>query len=484
MARTKQQQHAITTALNPDNHLIKIKAVAGAGKTFTLVELAKEYNPAKGLYLAYNKAIAEEANEKFEDTNVKCMTIHSLAYSSVVRQYGFKVGYFSVRNVEPSSLPYMQKKAVVDALEGFCLSNYLDSHAYCEDHQINEDTSDLVAEHLDKMSNGEIYCGHSFYLKYYHACLLTGSIEPPEVDLLLVDEAGDISALTLDVFNLIKADTKIAVGDPMQNIYSFNQTINAFEELEGKGVSADLTQSFRVSEPIACRIEGFVKKHLDTDFSFIGKEYLSPPEITTKAYISRNNSGLLEEMFRLMSENVLFHTTRKIGHILEAPLVLANLGNGEAITEYKYKHVEKLRKEYEATADMQTKSIQRYVMERITEDEELETAYNVLMRHGPGLLNQLTKYATECKKHPCGLTLTTAHSSKGLEFHEVEIAPDLNEKVDETLIRIKKEKLAYWKGSEAAIGKLNEELRLYYVACSRAMVSLLNAKHLPSGIVY
>ena len=79
MSRTQQQQEAITLALDPTNHLIKIQACAGAGKTHTLIELVKELKPTTGLYLAYNKAIATEATAKFKGTNVKDALDASLA---------------------------------------------------------------------------------------------------------------------------------------------------------------------------------------------------------------------------------------------------------------------------------------------------------------------------------------------------------------------------------------------------------------------
>jgi len=486
MSRTKQQQAVVDAALDPDIHLIKVKATAGSGKTFTLVELAKELQPETGLYLAYNKAIAEEATQKFAGTNIKCSTIHSLAYSSVVRQYGLKVGFFGIRNVQPSSTPYRQKMEVVNTLEDFFLSGYTDVQEYFTDAGTSDYIEDMCLDHLNLMTTGAIQCSHSFYLKLFHIYMAMGEIETPEVDLLLVDEAGDITALTLDIFRLIKAEKKIAVGDPMQNIYSFNKTINAFDELHGEGVDIELTESFRVSDVIASRIEGFVHNNLDNTFKFQGRHYPINTPITTKAYIARNNSGLLEEMFRLQEEAVPFHTTRKIDIILELPLVLANLGSGSPITEYKYKHIEKMRSDWEKSKMLQTKykSVGSYVRFLSPEDEELIRAFQVVMAHGPREINNLVKYAKECAKTPCNLTLTTAHSSKGLEFSSVEIAPDLNEKIADTIYKIKKENLAWNEDtSETIIASLQEEFRLYYVSCSRSMVELKNAIFLPQGII-
>ena len=132
------------------------------------------------------------------------------------------------------------------------------------------------------MSDGTTVCPHDFYLKLYHVLMANGSIQIPNVDMLLVDECGDINRLTLAIFEMINAKKKIAVGDPMQNIYSFNETINAFTELQGKGKEILLDHSFTVSSKIAFAVEDFVQRHLDDNFSFIGNMYTNGiPELET-----------------------------------------------------------------------------------------------------------------------------------------------------------------------------------------------------------
>jgi len=65
MSLTKQQQDAIDTVKNEP--LTLIKAVAGSGKTFTLIQMVEQLKPKTGLYIAYNKSIAE-ANLDLDDT--------------------------------------------------------------------------------------------------------------------------------------------------------------------------------------------------------------------------------------------------------------------------------------------------------------------------------------------------------------------------------------------------------------------------------
>ena len=483
MALTPEQQSVIDTLSRPDVNLVLTPACAGSGKTHTLVELANQLNPKSGIYLAYNKAIAEEAGQKFKDTNIKCLTVHSLAYSAVVRQYGLKVGYFGPRDVITENISYADKKAIVDAVESFLVSPSSDPVDFlCRTYSDNSLVEDAL-EHLNLMANGEISCNHNFYLKMYQSLIATKAIPAPETDLLLLDEAGDLNPVTLELFRLINAPKKIAVGDSKQNIYGFNGTINGFTEMADEGVTVALTQSFRVAAPIASKIEKFICKHVDPSFIFTGRDYPEGSDVETTAYIARNNTGLVEEMFHLMDQGKGFSTTRKIDQILELPLILANLSNGKPIEGYKYKHLENLRKAWERSKTLQAKgTINSYIRNAMHDDDEIRRGFDAVMKHGPKELNTLTKYVKECSKKTWPLTLTTAHSSKGLEFDAVIIAPDLVYSTDKAIAEI--EEITGRKGSESKVIKLEEELLLAYVACSRAKVSLKGATFLEGRVIY
>lgn len=84
---TEEQLNALTMAL--DGKSFKVVAYAGAGKTTTL-KLIGERLRGRGLYLAFNKAIAQEAQQKFP-RHVECRTFHSLAYRHVPRDITAKL---------------------------------------------------------------------------------------------------------------------------------------------------------------------------------------------------------------------------------------------------------------------------------------------------------------------------------------------------------------------------------------------------------
>lgn len=70
------------------------------------------------------------------------------------------------------------------------------------------------------------------------------------------------------------------------------------------------------------------------------------------------------------------------------------------------------------------------------------------------------------------MLLLTAHSSKGLEFDQVVLAPDMNASIDAAKAQVLEDPETVLSAQD------RESLNLYYVACTRALVKLTNANHL------
>ncbi|HDQ6876676.1 TPA: DNA helicase, partial [Escherichia coli O166:H28] len=77
------EQYAI---INWQGQQLVVNAFSGTGKTSTLVQFARARPDSRMLYLAYNRAIRDEAERKFP-FNVECRTSHQLAYARVGRHY-------------------------------------------------------------------------------------------------------------------------------------------------------------------------------------------------------------------------------------------------------------------------------------------------------------------------------------------------------------------------------------------------------------
>src|SRR4029453_13983778 len=85
---THEQQAAIE-AFAGDGQII-LEAGAGAGKTSTLKMLAAIKPRHSGVFFAFNKAVATEAQASFP-RNVHCATAHSFAFRAVGRQFAHRL---------------------------------------------------------------------------------------------------------------------------------------------------------------------------------------------------------------------------------------------------------------------------------------------------------------------------------------------------------------------------------------------------------
>ena len=83
MEPTKEQLDAVKLFQTGEN--LKISAFAGAGKTSTLKMISRSREQS-GLYLAFNKKIADEAKAGFPG-HVECRTTHSVAFRAVKERF-------------------------------------------------------------------------------------------------------------------------------------------------------------------------------------------------------------------------------------------------------------------------------------------------------------------------------------------------------------------------------------------------------------
>ncbi|CAM5743593.1 hypothetical protein SALBM311S_11564 [Streptomyces alboniger] len=84
MLNPTDEQTRAADAFHAGDHLA-LQAGAGTGKTTTLTLLART-TTRRGRYLAYNRAIAQDAGTRFPK-NVLCKTAHALAYAALGHRY-------------------------------------------------------------------------------------------------------------------------------------------------------------------------------------------------------------------------------------------------------------------------------------------------------------------------------------------------------------------------------------------------------------
>lgn len=476
MNLTKEQLEIINSTGN-----IKINAVAGSGKTTTLIEYAKARpRSARILYLAFNKSVKLEAAKKFEQNslpNVKVETAHSLAFRSIVFKYGYKVrpqGYKSHEIVEMLKVrgggerhaEYVIANHIIRLIACFCNSDKqkvqeIDYPATISDpkakafvntfyHYIEKQARLL----LDKMDKGEIEITHDFYLKKFQ-------LSKPALpyDYILFDEGQDASPAMLAVFLNQKA-VKVIVGDTHQQIYSWRYAVNSLEKTDF--ATFHLSTSFRFAQPVAdLAIEVLkFKKHIGPVnlVSITGKG--SCNATGTKAILARTNLGLLLKAIESVTEkksvkhiyfegNINSYTYADDGASLYDVL---NLYNGK-----RHLIKDRLIKEMNDLGELET-----YIDK--TEDAQLGMMLEIVNEYGnkiPGIIKAIKdKHVDGNEKEKAELIFSTVHRSKGMEYDVVELVNDFT--TEEKILKLKADK-----EKNISREKLNEEVNLLYVAVTR-----------------
>jgi len=237
-------QQAIFEQVQRGDRNIAIEAVAGSGKTISLVK-SIEYVPSDKsvCFLAFNKHIATELQSRVP-ANARASTQHSLGFSNLRKQFGrVKVDEFKVDNILDALMPMPTKYApyeekaqaqerrhTMKKLISMCKALLLkpkDDVAIQEagalyDLDLGANPYEflcLLPRAFEMIVNctEEIDFDDMLYLPVYHG------IYPDKFDVLLNDEGQDYTPLQIEfALNTIKlGGMVITVGDTRQAIYGF-----------------------------------------------------------------------------------------------------------------------------------------------------------------------------------------------------------------------------------------------------------------------
>ncbi|QKG54946.1 UvrD-helicase domain-containing protein [Hymenobacter sp. BRD67] len=469
---------------------LKINAVAGSGKTTTMVEYARaQPTTARILYLAFNKTVRQEAIRKFQGAglpNVVVETAHSLAFRYVMRGSRYQLnnkGYRAHELVELLKLPPGTGK---ERHQEFVLANHIAKFVtyFCNSDQRQVQQLDYLAtvtdpkarefvtrhyatierncrELLARMDRAQIAVTHEFYLKKFQ---LSQPVLP--ADFILFDEGQDASGAMLDIFYRQPA-TKVIVGDTHQQIYGWRHAVNSLEKTAYP--SLQLSTSFRFGAPIAdlaSRVLGWKTQLGEGPQLLVTGAGKGVDETTTRAVIGRTNLALLlkaieylkehrQELRRVYFEgNINSYTYAGEGASLTDVLALYN-GRSEAIKDPLMRKMANL----EELADYAEQ----------TEDHQLLMLITIVEDYGNEVIDLIKElkrlHVADGARDQAQLYFSTVHRCKGLEYDEVQLTPDF---ITQTTIDKLQEEFAR-KPPEAGVkAKIFEEVNLLYVALTRA----------------
>lgn len=482
MELTKEQNDIINSTGN-----IRINAVAGSGKTTTVIEYART-RPATSriLYLAFNKSVKIEAAKKFSEkglNNVKVETAHSLAYRHIVFTHEYKVrpqGYKTSEIVELLSLrgngeehtEYIIANHINRFVAYFCNSdkqklqdlNYLDTINDAKAKTFVSSFYDYIVYQtrilLSKMDKGDIDITHDFYLKKFQL-----SNVKLNYDYILFDEGQDASPAMLDVFFKQKA-TKVIVGDTHQQIYGWRFAVNSLEKANFK--TYHLSTSFRFSQDIAnLAMEVLkLKKYIEKPYTIPITGKGNSKEIKTKAVLARTNLGLLLKAIEYVTEKKKIEYIYFEGNINSYTYADEGASLYDVLNLYNKKH--HLIKDKLIKAMKNLDDLEDYIEK--TEDIQLAMMVEIVKEYGnkiPDIIKAIKeKHVENDDKEKAEMIFSTVHRCKGMEYDAIQLVNDFIS--EEKLKELTEDK----KAKEINDTKLNEEINLLYVAVTRTKNSI------------
>lgn len=442
---------------------VAIEAGAGSGKTSTLRLLAESTNRT-GQYLAFSRALVDDARGAFP-MNVDCSTAHSLAFRAVGRDFAHRLkaprmrGYQLAKELGingPIMVTYGKERKVLQpgylaglvmrGVTNFCQSADEAPKAHHLPYVDGIDEPDAKGQRTRRNNDalrrelapylvkawadvtkvdGRLPYSHAHYFKLFER-------SEPRVrkDFILFDEAQDASPVILSVVEQQPEAQVVWVGDSAQAIFGFTGAVNAFERIS----VADrlyLTQSFRFGPAIA-DLANLLLEELDSPLRIRGLDAIDS-EIgflpDARAILCRTNAVAVETVLGQQKAGRSAHLVGGGDEIVAFAKAADRLMDGERVSHH----------------DLACFTSWGEVREYVAQDPQGdELALLVKLVEEYGVETIVAALDGTVAEEKADVVVSTAHKSKGREWPTVRLAGDFPD-TDSP-----------------------EELRLLYVACTRA----------------
>ncbi|GAA5707661.1 UvrD-helicase domain-containing protein [Streptomyces avermitilis] len=436
---------------------LALVAGAGTGKTSTLVMMGSATR-GRGLYVAFNKPIADEAKGRF-GRNVECRTSHSLAHRAVGRQFQDRLD--ASRHMPLKRTAQLlgldrdlavgkrrlrattQARLVMEMVRRFCYSTdeQVAARHLGPVNGLDDQGAQYLAQVLLKRARwawedicsreGKLPFQHDHYLKMW---ALTRPRLP--ADFVLLDEAQDTNPVLEEIF-LAQDAQRVCVGDPAQQIYEWRHAKDIMSSFPGQQL--ELTQSFRFGPAIAEVANRWLRAAASTmqlTGHAGGASGLGQVEVPD-AVLCRGNADALAEVLRFIEEGV--------------PVALA--GGGKPLLKIAEAAIDlqagRRTSHHELFLFSSWGEVQEYA-EQDSAAAELKAIVELVDTYGPQQIIAAVRRMVD--EDQARVVVSTVHKAKGREWRRVRIGAGFTPPAQEP----------------GARGVHPAEARLIYVAVTRA----------------
>ncbi len=425
------EQTAAADAFHAGNHLA-LQAGAGTGKTTTLALLART-TPRRGRYLAYNRAIAQDARGRFP-TTVQCKTAHALAYAAVGHRYthrlnaprrpawqtGQALGVTKAIRIGDRDLsPRALSNALLRTVTRYCHTaddkitrHHVPKLRGLEDTDLHRELAAHLLPFARKVWNdlqnpdeGAVRFDHDHYLKMW-------ALTQPRIDadFLLLDEAQDTNPVVEQIFLNQRSHAQLVmVGDSAQAIYHWRGAKDVMTGFDGTQLT--LSKSFRFGPQLAEEANRWL--HLaDAPIRLTGAETV-PTELgfvtDPDAVLCRTNVGAMTQVMTLLAGG------HRVG-------LVGGGGGLRALTEAARDLKEGHRTNHPELVLFPTWGELQDYAAHDPAGRDLQPFVELVDTHGTdAILSAVARLAPE--EH-AKVSVSTVHKAKGREWGSVKVADD------------------------------------------------------------
>ncbi|MFD5519630.1 UvrD-helicase domain-containing protein [Streptomyces sp. NPDC127066] len=460
------EQQAAADAFHAGQHLA-LQAGAGTGKTTTLAELARATR-RRGRYLAYNRAIAQDARTRFPAT-VSCKTAHALAYAAIGYRYtlrlnsprrpAWQMGHalgitkavrIGQRDVSQKTL----SNAALRTVARFCHTadtavarHHVPRLRGLEDTKLHTELADHIVPFarkawtdLQNPDDGTVRFEHDHYLKIW-------ALTQPRIDtdFLLLDEAQDTNPVVEQIFLAQRDHAQLVmVGDSAQAIYDWRGAKDVMTGFDGTQLA--LSHSFRFGPHLAAEANRWLAI-ANAPIRLTGTDTVPTdlgPVTHPDAVLCRTNVGTMAQAMNLLTAGQKVGLVGGGDSLRALALAAQDLKDGRRTTHP------------ELVLFATWGELQDYASHDPA-GRDLQPLVDLVDTHGTEtILDAVAKFVPE---ESADVIVSTAHKAKGREWARVRIADDFTPPKDSDQTD---------DNGRAIPGPIeNGEARLAYVAVTR-----------------
>lgn len=499
------QQSAFIEALKSTPTSIALIAAAGSGKTSTLCLAVEELDPSlRILVLAFNRRIRDELSSRMP-SHVDCLTLNGLGHRAWARRCSRrctpdagKLGRLTTELLDEDEKKEFWEETLKLAraakVHGLVPKNAVPpARRLLEDEEDNwfelADLYDIditpaviplarrvLSRSIHIAFHGDIDFDDQLYMPVVYGARF------PEYDIVLVDEAQDLSNIQHEMLAKTCKGRLIAVGDPRQAIYAFRGAMNNSMETLARRFEMDklpLSVSFRCPklvveearkittdiDPWEDAPEGLVETGIELT-SFWPADKKRPDNVRLfselpygTALVCRNNSPLVSAAYKAIKLGLgVTFIGRDFGKGLKK--LVEKVGPDLAIPEF-------LRQLYIWRDQEIAKALAKFQEAKVEQIQDKTDSLAALAdagdhKTGRDLLLTIDRIFSADSGH---LVLSSIHRAKGLEWPNVVF-------LEPGLVPRAKLKQLYREHPDIYYDAYQQEMNCRYVAVTRAKATL------------